>query len=327
MDARPPVASTSSDTTALAEIRGKYSFNEARKDGNGINAINVVKPVARAVTMNDQDLPSQPKRKRNNKPNKAPSREYTLTMISMDTLHRVNDDIANNRINDDDIKIDTPKRQRKKKDNSNNNKKQKRPRLLMEDAKKLSDDVFAGYVLQPLTKCLFCVKQFRNKDDKPLPERQIGAHIIHCSHNKGYDTAYAKQQVSMKLKMIVNNRTLLEEAMEKQFQRVNQKHKKKKKVPSKLQSHSTTSNIVSERLDDFLKKYDDSETEDEDDQYMESPFLESELAVLYRKPTEVIEDEVIETQTQTQTQTQTYETEKKQQIPIKSRHKETIVID
>ena len=310
------MASTRSDTTALAEIRGKYSFNEARKGSNGINGakgvngvngingINGIKPVARAVTMNDQDLQSEPQRKRSkpnkpNKPNKAPSREYTLTMINIDTLHRVNDDIANNRINDDDIKPETPKRQRKKKDSSK--KKQKRPRLLIEDAKKLSDDVFADYVLQPLTKCLFCVKQFRNKDDKPLPERQIGAHIIHCSHNKGYDTAYAKQQVSMKLKMIVNNRTLLEEAIEKQFQMVNSKHKKKRKVQSKLQLHSTTSNIISERLDDFLKKYDDSETENEGNKYMESPFLESELANLYRKPTEVVEDEIVEKQTQTQT--------------------------
>lgn len=154
--------------------------------------------------------------------------------------------------------------------------------MLLKDAQKISDDVFAGMILQPLTKCCFCVKHFEDKNHKPYKDKQIGGHLIQCSHKAGHDLQYVKHQVSIKLNMIVNNRTLLEDAKEREFQRINGKGKKRKKVLSKLQSHSSTSKVISERLEDFLKKYDESETEDEYDK--ESPFLDSELGYIYSKP-------------------------------------------
>lgn len=211
--------------------------------------------------------------------NPAPlaSRNYTLTMLSIDTLQRVKDDIANEKINDEDIERAMPQDKKKTKKQT-----KKIPHILVKDAQKISDDVFAGVSLQPLTKCCFCIKQFKDKHDKPFNDKRIGGHLIQCSHKAGHDVEYVKQHVSVKLKMIINSRTLLDDAKEREFQRINAKGKKRRTVLSNLQSHSSTSQVISDRLDDFLKRYEDSETEDEDHE-KQSPFLNSDLAAIYSK--------------------------------------------
>ncbi|TIB67404.1 hypothetical protein E3P77_01530 [Wallemia ichthyophaga] len=193
--------------------------------------------------------------------NPAPlaSRNYTLTMLSIDTLQRVKDDIANEKINDEDIERAMPQDKKKTKKQT-----KKIPHILVKDAQKISDDVFA------------------DKHDKPFTDKRIGGHLIQCSHKAGHDVEYVKQHVSVKLKMIINSRTLLDDAKEREFQRINAKGKKRRTVLSNLQSHSSTSQVISDRLDDFLKRYDDSETEDEDHE-KHSPFLNSDLAAIYSK--------------------------------------------
>lgn len=77
----------------------------------------------------------------------------------------------------------------------------------------------------------------------------------------------------------------MDDVLDKEFQRTNQKGKRRKKVLSRLQPHSSTSKVITERLDEFLKKYNDSDTEYESKSFKQSqsPFLDSELAQIYRK--------------------------------------------
>lgn len=97
-----PTASTGS----IASLHEKYNYNESIQLSN------------RATDANDEIEHKREEMRRVVKPTKERkpvSLDYTLTMIDMDTLHRVNDDIKNNKLNDDDITVDIPKRKPRKK--------------------------------------------------------------------------------------------------------------------------------------------------------------------------------------------------------------------
>ena len=152
----------------------------------------------------------------------------------------------------------------------------------MKDAEKISNDVFANMNLEPLTKCMFCLKSFSDKNGKQKCDRVIGSHLIHCSYKLNYDIHYVKTQVSVKLQNMLYNRTLMDDAIDSNFQRLNNKGRRKKKISSKLEAQSSTSKVISERLDNILRRYSQSETESESDD-LNIPFIDSEVAKRYCK--------------------------------------------
>lgn len=101
------MASTSSDLGALAVISEKYNYNE---NNEGCKSTHAHATHANREMQRERDERAK-KRKASSL---SKSRGYKLTMVGMDTLQRVNDDIANDKINNKDIERAMPKKPRKK---------------------------------------------------------------------------------------------------------------------------------------------------------------------------------------------------------------------